>query len=206
MMPASLITRSRIAFVEDIKVEKRDPVHTFSLQIYMGMLPIFSLDNGRAIAIIASIAVGLSIGERAIKPHVDISTIETANRATSFLKVSTPGVAFCIQRLARNLEMQPTLSSLDSSALLIKTKGAQIALWIHRVSRRVDMIGSRGIAYRCETWWMKLEHVQKALRVGRLTMQQVMRLVWSHGVHLPLARHRASGRRILHPLQRGWVR
>src|SRR5258707_11097453 len=124
MMPASLITRTRIALVEDIKVEKRDPMHTFSLQIYMGMLSICLLDNGHAVAIITSIAIVCSIGERAIKSHVDISTIETAHRATSFLKVSTPGVAFCIQRLARNLEMQPALGSLDSSTLLIKTKGA----------------------------------------------------------------------------------
>src|SRR5260221_4907789 len=137
---------------------------------------------------------------------MEIEPFKATDRATSFLVVSAPGIAFAVERLPTGEDVKPAVMRLHCCTPLVEAKGSQIAFGICCSTSRGNMVGTRCIPHRSQTWRVELEHLLKARFVCRRPVYQVVRPIWCNRESLPTIAHSSSGRRILHPWQSGCSR
>jgi len=144
-MPSCGVAGTCIAFVEDIEIKKPVSMHWLSTEIDMGMQAIFSLDDGYSVPVITCITIACLVSRFAIGLEMQVKSIETANGTTTPLKVPAPGISFIREWFARNSDMKPAIFCLHCCPSFVETEGANVSFCIDSLTKRSDMVGSRGI-------------------------------------------------------------
>src|SRR6266571_8482063 len=117
----------------------------------MRMQAVFSLDDGHSVTIITRITIAFLVSWFAVGLEMQVEAIETADGTATTLKISAPGIPFSREWFARSSDMKPAIFRLHCRPPFVETKGANVSLWIGSLTRRLDMVGSRGIPYWSQT-------------------------------------------------------
>src|SRR5260221_12784588 len=94
MVPNTIIASTSKSFMEHIKVQKPLFMRSLSGEVDMGVQPVLPLYHCKSITIVPGVVVAFWVGNLPIEKKMEIEPLKATDRATPFLVVSAPGIAF----------------------------------------------------------------------------------------------------------------
>jgi hypothetical protein len=202
MHPSTIVAGSGKAFVKDIQVEKPAVMQLLSIKLDMVGSTISGLNNRNTIPKVPGIVPCPYVGSLTGRLNVSVASAGLTYCTSSILIIAAPVIALPINRIARGLNMQPSIFGDDRRDSFIETKGPLEPRAVSSASIRVNVPGLGTKPNRSKAGRVELQDLVEALFVGRVSIGvNVVRSVGYRGKVLPLAHRETSstGLRILHP-------
>jgi hypothetical protein len=202
MHPANQIASAGKALVEDIQIHEPAAMEEIAISIDVRGAAVRLLDNGRTLAIVASVAPAPRVGGVSFQIEVAVEPLAVTDRASGSLVVAAPGIPLGIELLAILADVMPSLLGDDGSTPFVEAKGSAEASGIDRAPSGIDVPGLCATANRGQTWCVKREHLVETFGVERLSLESMVGAVGRKNSLSPIRHDASSGRRMLQRKQR----